>query len=204
MRRLGRQTHAWQLDVSRATAASRVVAAVAARFGAVHSVIYAAGPDMVMDYVSRIDPERFLLHLKREASGFYNVAHASLPHLRETRGSITAVSPVATSRVIPRDILSAGPKAAIDTVARFIAAEEGRFGVRANVVGVGVTGEGIAAKLIQSGDLHERAMEVARASIPLRRLGTANDVAEAVCFLASDRASFISGEALNVDGGYSA
>ena len=52
------------------------------------------------------------------------------------------------------------------------------------------------------GDLDERALDVARHNIALRRFGTATDIAEAVCFLASDRAAFISGQKLDVDGGY--
>jgi NAD(P)-dependent dehydrogenase (short-subunit alcohol dehydrogenase family) len=62
--------------------------------------------------------------------------------------------------------------------------------------------DGMAQRLISSGDLDERALDAARDHIPLRRFGTADDIAEAVCFLASDRAGFISGQKLDVDGGY--
>jgi NAD(P)-dependent dehydrogenase (short-subunit alcohol dehydrogenase family) len=61
----------------------------------------------------------------------------------------------------------------------------------------------MAARLISSGEQSEEALAVARGNIPLRRFGTATDIAEAVCFLASDRAGFISGQKLDVDGGYS-
>lgn len=61
---------------------------------------------------------------------------------------------------------------------------------------------GMAADLMASGDLDDRALKAARRAIPLRIFGSAQDIAEAVCFLASDRAGFISGQKLDVDGGY--
>ena len=62
--------------------------------------------------------------------------------------------------------------------------------------------DGMAIRLMGSGELDDRALEITRANIPMRRFGRAADIAEAVCFLASDRAGFISGQFLNVDGGY--
>ena len=81
------------------------------------------------------------------------------------------------------------------------AAEEGRFGVRVNAVGPGMLTDGMAARLISSGDLSPEALDIARGNIPLRRFGTATDVAEAVCFLASARAGFVSGQVIYAAGG---
>ena len=63
--------------------------------------------------------------------------------------------------------------------------------------------DGMAARLMASGDLDEEALVVTRRNIPLGRFGSAQDIAEAVSFLASPAAGFITGQVLNVDGGYS-
>ena len=146
---------------------------------------------------------RWPSQLAEDAAGFFNVVHPALPHLRDAEGSVVAVTTAATARYPVRDGLSSAPKAAVEALVRALAAEEGRYGVRVNAVGPGMLTDGMAARLISSGELSEEALAATRGNIPLRRFGTATDIAEAVCFLASDRAGFISGQKLDVDGGYS-
>ena len=193
---------AYQLDLTDAAACARVATAVADDFGAVHTVVYAAGPHVPMTHLSNVTAEVFRGQLEQDAIAFLTVVVPLIPLLRQSHGSLVAVTTAATTRYAVRDGLSSIPKAAIEAAVRGIATEEGRFGVRANCVGPGMLTDGMAARLIGSGDLDTRALDVARGNIPLRRFGTATDVAEAVCFLASDRARFISGQKLNVDGGY--
>jgi len=110
---------------------------------------------------------------------------------------------VANSRYPPGDALSSVPKAAMESLGRAIAKEEGRFGIRANMVAPGIIDAGLGTHFLETLYSPE-VWEGQKKSIALRRFGTATDIAEAVCFLASDRAGFISGQKLDVDGGYSA
>jgi NAD(P)-dependent dehydrogenase (short-subunit alcohol dehydrogenase family) len=192
----------YHLDLTDAPACAAVADAVASDFGGIHTLVYAAGPHVPMVHLSTVSPEQFRAQLDGDAAAFFNAVRPALPHLRTGRGSIVAVTTAATRRYPVRDGLSAASKGAVEALVRGLAAEEGRFGVRANCVGPGMLTDGMAQRLIESGELDERAQAAARANIPLRRFGTAADVAAAVCFLASDRAGYISGQKLDVDGGF--
>lgn len=167
-----------------------------------HSVVFASGPDIDMPYVSRVKQEQWTEAIDTDVHGFFHLVQAALPALRERGGSITAVSTAGLDRYPHRDILSVAPKAAVEAVVRGIAVEEGRFGIRANSVRVGVVESGMFLRLQDKG-FDPSWIEVAKARTPLGRFGTASEVANAVAFLASSRASYITGQSLTVDGGWS-
>ncbi|MFD2469033.1 SDR family NAD(P)-dependent oxidoreductase [Amycolatopsis silviterrae] len=199
---MGQRQSAYQLDLADADATATAVSRASESFGGIHSLVYAAGPHVPMMHLSKVSPAQYRAQLDADAAAFFNLVHAALPELRQSKGTVTVVTTAATRRFPVRDGLSSGTKGAVEAVARALAAEEGRFGVRVNCVGPGMLTDGMADRLISSGELDDTALEITRRNIPLRRFGNALDIAEAVAFLASDRAGFITGQCLDVDGGY--
>jgi 3-oxoacyl-[acyl-carrier protein] reductase len=202
VREAGREASIAQVDLTDEGQVAQFVAGAVSTFGAVHTVIYAAGPYVHMRHLSRLETGLFHETVSTDLFGAFHLIHAALPELRRTRGVVVALSSAATRRYAVKDVMSVAPKAAVEALVKAVAAEEGRFGVRANCVGVGVIAGGMVPQLIERGDMDEKSLEAAKATLALRRLGTPEDVAAAVEFLASDRAGFITGQTLMVDGGY--
>lgn len=170
--------------------------------GSVHTIAHAAGTQIDQPYISQVTPEQWRNTMDWDVNGFFHVAHAALPHLRKSQGSIVFVSSAGLKRFPPGDVLSVAPKGAIEALMRGIAREEGRYGVRANNVAVGVVDAGMFPRLVERGELSQEWIDAATRNTPLRRFGKPSEIADAAVFLASFKARYITGQTLFVDGGY--
>jgi 3-oxoacyl-[acyl-carrier protein] reductase len=199
VRRVGAKASLHQLDLTDAAAAANLVRDLPA----IDTVIYAAGPPIPMRYTAQITSQEFADQLHGDAAACFNLLQPAIEPLRASGGSIVCLVTTALLRYATRDLLSAAPKAAVEQLVRAIAAEEGKNGVRANCVGVGVIATGMLDDLIASGDYHPAALQAAQKAIPMRRFGSPEELANVVAFLAGPRAAYVTGQTLRVDGGYS-
>lgn len=200
IRAMGRKADFLPLAIEDAQAVRAFVAAAVERHGSLHSVVYASGPRLQMQFISEVDPAAWARVMAVDVNGAFNLVSATLPHMRTAGGAYLAVITSAVERVPVRDIQSAAPKAAIEMLMRGVAKEEGRHGIRANCVGPGWVRAGVGQHVIEH-ELTAQMVENIVKTIPLRRMGEARDIADAALFLLSSRARFISGQSLAVDGG---
>ncbi|MBA2933654.1 SDR family oxidoreductase [Sphingomonas sp. CGMCC 1.13654] len=194
---------AMRCDVTDADSVSSSIADAAARFGGIGTVIFAGGVAIGQPFVSRIDEASWREVIETELIGFTRVVAAALPVFRRQQGgNFVSVVSVANYSYPPGDSLSSVPKAGIEALGRAIAKEEGRYGIRANMVAPGIIDAGLGAAFLQT--LYSPEIwEAQKQRIALRRFGSGDEIAEAVSFLASDRALYITGQTLIVDGGFS-
>jgi len=167
----------------------------------IHSIVNATGSDIRMKWINELTYEEWDDVMRTDADGFFNIVKNSLPILRKFGGSYTTLSSIGLSRWPAKDVLSVAPKAAIDALINGIAKEEGRNNIRANSIQLGIIEAGIFLR-IKGKDYDDRYIEAAKNNTALKKLGEDQDVADAVFFLASDRAKYITGQTLYLDGGY--
>lgn len=197
----GRRPMALKLDLTDRAGCRAAIDRAAAELGGIHSLVLATGADISMTYAAEIDPDEWDRTIGGDLTGSYNVLMPAIPHLRRGGGSIVAMTSAGLMRHPQKDILSVVPKAGVEALMRGMAREEGRYGIRANSIALGVIDAGLFKRLGER--LTPQFIEAMKRNTALRRFGTAAEAAELALFLCSSKASFITGQSIALDGGYS-
>ena len=131
----------------------------------------------------------------------FNLMQIASSHLIETRGNIVNISSVTGLRSFPGVLAYCVSKAGLDQLTRCAALELAPKGVRVNAVNPGVVITDIHKRGGMNDEAYEKFLEHSRTTHPLGRVGLASEVAELVCFLASEEAAWITGGTYSIDGG---
>ena len=190
-------------DVTDPDKVKATIEAVAAEHGRIHTIVFGAGPLVEQVLLSELTPELWQNAVDTETKGFFNVISASLPHLKENGGgSYVHMGSAGHLYYPPRDGLSVIPKAANEALVKGIAKEEGVNNIRANSVLIGVIDAGMFHTLSEQGVFGEDWIRETQKMLCLKRWGEAEEVGHAVTFLASKRAAYVTGQQINVSGGF--
>ena len=189
------------MDVSDVASVQAGVGAAVEALGPVDVLVNNAGTDRFAFFVNT-DPELWDFVLGVNLRGTIAVTHAVLPSMQERGGgAIVNVASEAGRVGSAGSAVYSAAKAGVIGFTRTIARESARFKVRVNAVAPGPIDTPLLNAARAFGDVGERIIETMRQATQMRRLGKPEEVAAVVAFLASDDASYVTGETLGVSGG---
>ncbi|MFB6170420.1 MAG: SDR family NAD(P)-dependent oxidoreductase [Haloarculaceae archaeon] len=189
----------YELDVTDAGAFETAVDTTAEEFG-LDIVVNNAGISHESGYLEELDEATRDRVIDVNVKGVWNGCHAALPHLKDqASGAIVNVASLAGVIGSPKKTAYSLSKGAVVNLTRAIAAEAGPAGVRANALCPSFAETALTEHLWTQ----EEVVEQLESHYPLGRLAQPEEVADCALFLASDEASYVTGHALVVDGGYS-
>lgn len=199
---MGRAASVHHCDVLIEGAAEAAIQAAIHTHGRVHTLVWGAG--LLAEQVHVADTSRAQWHnaVNVEVHGFFDAAQAAIIHMRAQGGSIIHLGSAGDLSWPDKDVLSVAPKAANESLIKGIAREEGKSGIRANSVLIGVIEAGMFLELSKQGVFDEAWTEDVQKNLALKRWGQPEEVGHAVVFLASEKAAYITGQQICVAGGY--
>lgn len=198
---MGRRASIHACDVTDPASVVAATEAAFAEYGSIHTVVFAAGPVVEQVTLAETTPELWRRSIEIESFGFFNVVQASLKKLRaQGSGSYVHLGSAGHLWWPPKDGLSVIPKAANEAMVKGIAKEEGRFGIRANSVLVGVIEAGMFLELLQRGVFDQDWIDETQKLLALKRWGKPEEIGHAVTFLATN--GYVTGQQINVSGGF--
>lgn len=189
-----------QADVSDPEACRALIATTAAQLGRVDVLVNSAGVSKPMPSLE-VTPEdwRQMMGVQLDGAFFCSQAAARQMIAQGGGGCIVNITSINAEAAFPGRASYCAAKAAVQMVTKTLAIEWAQYNIRVNAVGPAHTETEMTRENITKGNF---AVEQIRKRVPLGRLASVQDVANAVSFLVSDRASFITGHSLYVDGGY--
>ncbi len=196
---LGNGSIGVEMDVTDVESVRAGVASAVEQLGVPDVLVNVAGWDRMMRFLDST-PDFWDQVLAINFRGVMATCHTIVPLMAE-RGSgvVVNVASEAGRAGSSGEVVYSGAKAAVIAFSKALAREVARSGVRVNVVTPGLTETPFLQRNRDEG--FEKLIDAIVRSTPLRRTGTPDEVAEAILFLASDRASFTTGETLSVSGG---
>ena len=193
-------------DVTDAAAVGRFVAAVAQKFGTVDICVTNAGGPPAKGFLSA-SLEEWQRALEMNFLSTVYFAREVIPHMQRQRwGRIITLTSITTKQPVADLVLSNAARAAVVGLVKSLANEFGKDGILVNNVGPGFTATDRLKELAKtragaSGKTEQDLFAGWAADAPLKRLGQPREVAETIVWLASERASYITGQTVLVDGG---
>ena len=193
---LGRKAVPIQADISVPEGAEQLVREAEAALGPLDAVVCNAGTALVPDLFTETTVDQWRALMGVDLDGMFYTLRTAVPGLvRRKRGAIVTVSSMWGITGGSCEAPYSAAKAGVIGLTKALAKELGPSGIRVNCVAPGVIATEMNAHL-SADDLAALEDET-----PLGRIGSPAEAAEAICFLASDRASFITGQVLRADGG---
>ncbi len=195
IRERGGRAHAQQLDVGDIDAGKQAIKNIVAEYGGLHVLVNNAGiaKDNLM---ARIKPDDFDAVINVNLRGSFFLTQAAIrPMIRQRWGRIVNISSVVGLMGNLGQSNYAASKAGVIGVTKSLAREVGSRCITVNAVAPGY----IETEMTQ--DLNEKVKEAFLTQVPCGRFGQSEEVADAVAFLAGERAAYITGQVLTIDGG---
>ncbi len=204
--RTGAEVYAEPLDVTDAAAVARYVEQVAKRFGRIDVCVTNAGGPPAKNFLS-ISTDEWRKAVDMNFMSVVFLARAVIPYMQRHRwGRIITITSVSVKQPIPDLIMSNSVRAGVVGLVKSLANEFGKDGILVNNVAPGYTSterlkELAGVRALAAGTSPEKMYEAWAAETPVRRLGEPGEIADVIVWLASERASYVTGQTVLADGG---